>query len=89
MSTDLPRTAAALKVKAEQAGWTVRITESAEHDSVALRLSRGTQRAAAVWEAGKFRSAFILGRLHEPASGRRWPLPRRLGARDLAKVVEG
>jgi hypothetical protein len=85
--TELPRSAAALRLKAEAAGWRVQITHSEEHDSTALRLSRGNQRAAAVWAGSKFRGAYVLGRLSE--GSRSWPLPHRVGAREIAAHVEG
>lgn len=84
--SDLPRNAASLKAKAELAGWTVQVTHSDEHDSVALRLSRDGQRAAAVWKSGKFVGAYVLGRLRE--GSRAWPMPRKVGAREIAVLVE-
>jgi len=85
--TPLPRNAAALQARAEAAGWTVVATHNAEHSSVALRMTRGTQRAAAIWTDQKFTGAYVLASLREPATGRSWRMPRRVGAREIAAWV--
>lgn len=78
-----------LAALARQHGWDTEVsTMRGEWNGKAIeqttvRLRRGSARAAACWEDGRFRSGFVMGRLDKGA------FPWRVGAKRLREVVEG
>lgn len=83
--TDLPKTAAALKDKAEAAGWTVEILEPVPALLI-LRMRRNRRTVLATWRAGKFSSGATLARWTE--GGRTLtPLPYRLSSRQVGELI--
>lgn len=78
-----------LAALAREHGWTAEVSTTTGEwggkvvEQEVVRLRKGDMRAAACWEGGRFRSAFILGRLDKRA------FPWRVGATRLREVLAG
>ena len=84
---DLPRSAKSLAIKAQSHGWAAEARRAVAPDfddleSHVLRLAHrgGVVRAVGLWEAGRFKFAWLWAS---------WAPLQKIGARALSKVVAG